>query len=227
MSSYSVFIPRVFSNIRTNRISDVFHNLNIGDVEKVDLIAKTNADGASYNMAFVHLAGLYDTPEARAFRHDVEDPETKAKLVYEDPWFWIVLPFEKKERVVPTMNPSAEPFVPQYEHPQLVPFTVMTPQGPMWQWGIPGISLPTPVSTKQFVPPQVMYGNVGNKVRTQPRKRINVPKKTVIQPVYDYNTQEFVEPVVMSKPALKRCNTGCPREEGEVIDKDEDEDVGF
>jgi glutamate synthase domain-containing protein 2 len=72
-----------------------------------------------------------------------------------------------------------------------------------------------------------MYGNVGNKVRTQPRKRINVPKKTVIQPVYDYNTQEFVEPVVMSKPALKRCNTGCPREEGEVSDKDEDDDVGF
>ncbi|MDC1321249.1 hypothetical protein N8261_04740 [Flavobacteriaceae bacterium] len=179
MSSYSVFIPRVFSNIRTNRISDVFHNLNIGDVEKVDLIAKTNPNGDSYNMAFVHFTGLYDTPEGLAFRHDVEDPETKAKLVYEDPWFWIVLPFEKKERVVPTMNPIAAPFVPQYEAPQMVQFCVMTPQGPMWQWGIPSVSLPTPVSTKQFVPPQVMYGNLNNKARKHPRKRINVPKTKV------------------------------------------------
>ena len=73
-SPYSVFIPRVFSNIRANRIGDTFHNLNIGDVEKVDLVAKTSKNGDSYNMAFVHFKGFYDTQEANDFRKEVEDP---------------------------------------------------------------------------------------------------------------------------------------------------------
>ena len=99
-STYSVFIPRVFSNIRANRISDTFHNLDIGDVEKVDLVAKTSKNGDSYNMAFVHFKGFFDTQAAADFRREVEDPEIKAKLVYEDPWFWLVLPFEKKEKPI-------------------------------------------------------------------------------------------------------------------------------
>jgi hypothetical protein len=98
MSSYTVFIPRVFSNITQERISNVFHDLNIGSVEHVDLVPKTSANGQTYNMAFVHLAMIYNTVEAGKFRQEVEDPEKKAILQYDGPWFWLVLPFEQKDR---------------------------------------------------------------------------------------------------------------------------------
>ena len=196
-STYSVFIPRVFSNIRTNRISDTFHNLNIGDVEKVDLVAKTSKNGDSYNMAFVHFKGFYETQEAIDFRKEVEDPEIKAKLVYEDPWFWLVLPFEKKEKPVneaindtgleiqgfqqqPQFQPQPHQqhfqqqpqFQPQFQpHQQMVQFHVMTPQGPMLQWGFPIMDM---VSQEQ-VPSPVKR----SRHRNQPRKRINVPHRDI------------------------------------------------
>ncbi len=97
MSSYSVFIPRVFSNIDTNRISDVFDTLVIGRVAHIDLISKTSKTGESYNMAFVHFAYLYTTYNAECFKSEVEDPEICAKIVYDAPWFWVVLPFKEKD----------------------------------------------------------------------------------------------------------------------------------
>ena len=101
MSSYSVFIPRVFSNITDTRIIDIFHNQDIGKVGSVDLISKKTQKGETtiyYNMAFVHFETVYDTHSSQLFRQDVADPNVKTKLVYDDPWFWLVLPFEQKER---------------------------------------------------------------------------------------------------------------------------------
>ena len=195
-SPYSVFIPRVFSNIRANRIGDTFHNLNIGDVEKVDLVAKTSKNGDSYNMAFVHFKGFYDTQEASDFRKEVEDPEIKAKLVYEDPWFWLVLPFEKKEKPVneaindtgleiqgfqPQPHQQHFQFQPQFQqqpHQQMVQFQVMTPQGPMLQWGFPIMNM----LSQEQVPEPVKR----SRHRNQPRKRINVPTRdTTIQSQFE------------------------------------------
>ena len=179
-STYSVFIPRVFSNIRANRISDTFHNLDIGDVGKVDLVAKTSKNGDNYNMAFVHFNGFYDTQAATDFRKEVEDPEIKAKLVYEDPWFWLILPFEKKEKTIdhtlttndvktqsqPQPQPQSQP-QPQYQpQQQMVQFYVMTPQGPMVQWGFPIMDMPP----QEFQAPSPVKRS---KHRNHPHKRIH------------------------------------------------------
>ena len=184
-STYSVFIPRVFSNIRANRISDTFHNLDIGDVEKVDLVAKTSKNGDSYNMAFVHFKGFFDTQAAADFRREVEDPEIKAKLVYEDPWFWLVLPFEKKEKPIDqTINTTdVQPqFQPQF-HPQqqMVQFYVMTPQGPMVQWGFPIMDMPP----QEFQAPSPVKRS---KHRNHPHKRINPPN--CVATIHPQNEQE-------------------------------------
>jgi len=162
MSSYSVFIPRVFSNIRQERISEIFDKKSIGKVSSVDLVPKKNHNGDTthyYNMAFVHFERLYDTSEALAFRSEVDNIDVKAKLMYDDPWFWIVLPFEQKEK--PTTNTdrvrdpmdhpsSSEPVLPIqqtryptavqnmlqfYTEQPLLPYWIMSPHGPIWQWG--------------------------------------------------------------------------------------------
>ena len=95
--TYSVFIPRIFANISEARIIQIFHNLSIGEVDHVDLLRKTGNNGQPYNMGFVHFKQLYDSPNGGSFRADVENAENKTKIVYDDPWFWIVLPFEQKE----------------------------------------------------------------------------------------------------------------------------------
>jgi hypothetical protein len=157
MSGYSVFIPRMFSNIGESRIRRIFHEHNIGNVERVDLVSKTSGNGDTYNMAFVHFDSMYDTESSANFRQDVENSDSKTKLVYDEPWFWLVLPFVQKEKKSIAVNPIARDFVPQEQEPYnnhmpmtyanmeeqqwanagLVPMWSMTPQGPIIQWGYP------------------------------------------------------------------------------------------
>ena len=202
MSVYTVFIPRVFSNISQERISNVFHDLNIGSVEHVDLVPKTSANGKSYNMAFVHFAMIYNTNEATKFRQEVEDPEKKAVLQYDGPWFWLVLPFEQKNTEKNTTDEEEEqhnmlngianqfvltnpPVPPPYEYlmANMVPVWVMTTYGPSLQWGCPQYnSIPncnnSPVNTVKMVPPQVAYGKRNTGQSPHPRKKINVQRNT-------------------------------------------------
>ena len=89
MFSYTVFIPRVFSNIKEERIVESFDYLEIGSVDRVDLVRKTGKNGETYNMAFVHFAMVYDTEAAANFRSDLEGPEKKTKVTYDGQWFWV------------------------------------------------------------------------------------------------------------------------------------------
>lgn len=176
MSSFSVFIPRVFPNIGEKRIANVFYQKDIGEVSKVDLVRRTNEKGESFNMAFVHFEYLFETISAKQFKEDVENPEVKAKLVYEYLWFWLVLPFEEKEKPVQEFYPQQQQqFTPQAAQNYFMGYgtMMMTPQGPMWY--------PMQAPATQMVPPQVAYGNRPDLhlvyQRPHPKKRINVPKK--------------------------------------------------
>ena len=153
---YSVFIPRVFINITEERLVETFKKLDIGLVGSVQLIRKTSKDGTNYWMAFIHFKYLYDTEKARQFKEDVEDETKQAKLVYEDPWYWLVLPFRKKETSTgtptltgqetqtnqtylhygPTNNMSSSlPVNPTNGMVGMIPIWVNTPQGLCWYWG--------------------------------------------------------------------------------------------
>mgnify|MGYP003671157940 CR=1 FL=1 len=92
MSNFSVYIPRIFNNIPTEKIVKTFELLNLGKVEKVDIIMKTNKNGNNIKMAFVHFSEWYTNRAATNFRENIENPYVDAKLVYDDPWYWIVYP---------------------------------------------------------------------------------------------------------------------------------------
>ena len=92
MSNFSVYIPRIFNNIPTEKIVRTFELLNLGKVEKVDIIMKTNKNGNNIKMAFVHFSEWYTSSAATIFRENIENPNVDAKLVYDDPWYWIVYP---------------------------------------------------------------------------------------------------------------------------------------
>jgi hypothetical protein len=179
MFSYTAFIPRVFSNIKESRIINTFDALQIGSVEHVDLIPKTNSKGESYNMAFVHFAMIYNTPAAENFRRGLEGPDKKTKVAYDEPWFWNVLPFEQKEKKV--LEHAVPPPPPHHVINNMVQFWIMTPYGPVLQWGYPQEMPPQQQqaqapAVRRMVPHQVAYGNRTNTHRNQPRKRINAPR---------------------------------------------------
>jgi hypothetical protein len=97
-NNLSLYIPRVFRNITKERIESVFENLGFGRVRRVDLINKENSDLERYNSAYVHFEEWFDTPANRAFQERVVDSERDARVVYDDPWYWIVLENKTKKR---------------------------------------------------------------------------------------------------------------------------------
>ena len=228
MSGYSVFIPRMFSNIGESRIRRIFHEHNIGNVERVDLVSKTSGKGDTYNMAFVHFDSMYDTESSVNFRQDVENSDSKTKLVYDEPWFWLVLPFEQKEKKSIVVNNP--PFVPpdncnthlpmayatmeeqQWANSGMVSMWTMTPQGPMVQWGYPQYmpcdirSVITPTYSKtnalkkalKMVPRQVAYGKHYDIQRKTQRKRLNISTKSRKETYAEENAAVFGVGIDMS-----------------------------
>ena len=93
MSVFSVCIPRIFHNIPNKKIVSTFEILGLGKVKNMDIVWKTGRDGSSFKMAFIHFSEWnMSSLAARNFRDQIEDPSVDAKLVYDDPWYWLVLP---------------------------------------------------------------------------------------------------------------------------------------
>lgn len=87
----SVYIPRVFNNITADRITQVFQNQRLGRVHHVDFVPRIDDNEAK--MAFVHFE--YLNTNNMACQHLIErilDPVREARVVYEDPYYWLLLP---------------------------------------------------------------------------------------------------------------------------------------
>jgi hypothetical protein len=91
-TNFSVFIPHMFPNIPKERIANAFESNQLGLVKKIDLVSHIDKQGKKYNCAFIHFSHWYMSESAMRFLKRVEDPSKEARLVYDDPWFWIVLP---------------------------------------------------------------------------------------------------------------------------------------
>ena len=99
LSNISLYIPHVFKNIDEDRIARIFDLLLLGKVSHVDFVPKTDRCGKSYNAVYVHFEYWYNTVAAANFQEKVVNPEKEARLVYDEPWYWVVLE-NKTNRVV-------------------------------------------------------------------------------------------------------------------------------
>jgi len=91
MQNISLYIPHVFANFTNEYIASTFERLDIGLVERVDLVAKMGNDGKPYNSAYIHFKEWFDNAGVRNLQQRIQDPDKQARLMYDDPWFWIVL----------------------------------------------------------------------------------------------------------------------------------------
>ena len=91
IQNLSLFIPYVFLSITEVRIAYVFENNQLGIVDHVDFVRKTDKFGKSYNSAYVHFSQWFNNSMVENFQERVLNPTKDARIVYDDPWFWIVL----------------------------------------------------------------------------------------------------------------------------------------
>jgi hypothetical protein len=94
IKNISLYIPHIFSNYNKKDVSNIFENLKIGKINYIDFVAKIDKDGKGYNAAYIHFDFWYDNLVTKNFQERVLNPDKEARIVYEDPWYWLV--FENK-----------------------------------------------------------------------------------------------------------------------------------
>lgn len=97
IKNISLYIPHVFANYSKEDIARVFNDF-IGSVKTIDLVVKRGKDGKTFNAAYIHFRSWHNTVATQNFQDRVLDPNQEARIVYDDPWYWICL--ENKSRKV-------------------------------------------------------------------------------------------------------------------------------
>ena len=95
----SIKIPRVFPQyINEEHIVQVFHEEDIGKVFKVSILRKRNDKKTKIPIytATIHFSVWYDTSIAYNLQQRILNGVKTARVMYDDPWHWIV--FENKSR---------------------------------------------------------------------------------------------------------------------------------
>ena len=88
----SLCIPRVVSEwANKDLITNKFQSLNIGTIKRVDFVEKSSANGIKYYVAFLHFEQWEDNQATRNIQYKILNEETSARLVYDEPWYWILL----------------------------------------------------------------------------------------------------------------------------------------
>ncbi len=93
----SLCIPRVYSNIDEARIRRVFEELDMGDIQRIDVISKTNDKGDKFNRIFVHFKQWNASENANIARERLINGK-EIKILYDDPWFWKVSAYREPAR---------------------------------------------------------------------------------------------------------------------------------
>lgn len=104
----SLCIPRVYSNIDEARIRRVFEELDMGDIQRIDVIGKTNEKGDKFNRIFVHFKQWNASENANIARERLINGK-EIKILYDDPWFWKVSAYREPARPSGATKPAHRP----------------------------------------------------------------------------------------------------------------------
>lgn len=87
MSNMSIYIPSVTSSTTEENVKEVFYNLWIGQVSRVDFVERDDSDNY---MAFVHFDYWYQHANAYYLQKRIIE-HGQSRIVYNDPHYWIVM----------------------------------------------------------------------------------------------------------------------------------------
>ena len=95
----SLMIPRVFPQwVDEQKMIDIFHQQHIGKVYKVSIIRMPDSKKRDYPIyqAFIYFSAWYENTIAYNFQQRIYGQKAQARVVYDDPWYWVV--FENTKR---------------------------------------------------------------------------------------------------------------------------------
>jgi hypothetical protein len=83
----SLCIPRVSFCITKDYIFNVFQQLDIGKIDRVDIINKKTLKGEEYKCVFIHFQSWNKTDKVEKIKERLL-LKNDVKIVYEFPWYW-------------------------------------------------------------------------------------------------------------------------------------------
>jgi len=189
----SLCIPRVFPNIGEGRIRQIFYDLDVGIIDRIDVVAKTTEKGEKFNRVFIHFKKWFDNQNANYSRERLLNGK-EIKVIYDDPWFWKVSAYREptkhnnKNKKLPALNMNATAFAPalNVNATAFVPALVrnVAPALP------PSVAPALPPSVAPALPPSV----------APPPPPLNIEEKLTIclAKIQDLRIQEDPEPELES-----------------------------
>lgn len=92
MDLQTLCIPRVNMIFKENNIRKIFEELNIGKIERIDIVQKNKE---KFNRVFIHLKwnNLDNTQNARKLIESGKE----IKVLYDDFWFWKIYAYKSPE----------------------------------------------------------------------------------------------------------------------------------
>lgn len=102
----SLFVPHVFPNFTQKYVSEAF--AEVGDVDRVDFVAKQDRDGKQFNAAYIHFKRWYKNDFAFKIQDDITE-NGSTKFYHDDSeYYWIVLPNTAKKHVPGERKPRLD-----------------------------------------------------------------------------------------------------------------------
>jgi hypothetical protein len=90
-------IPRVYPNITESRIRKIFDDLDMGTLDRIDIVTKINEKGEKFNRVFVHMRHWNESNNACQARERLLNGK-EIKIIYDFPWFWKVSAYREVEQ---------------------------------------------------------------------------------------------------------------------------------
>ena len=113
----SLCIPRVFQNITREKVFSIIEQLELGEIERIDMVQKVSNNDDKFQRVFIHFTRWNSSPESLKTRQYLLSGNI-IKIVYQDPWFWKVsanhsishnIPSIKNEKNI--INSDTKPFI--------------------------------------------------------------------------------------------------------------------
>ena len=82
-------IPKVNSNTTEPQIRKIFSELQLGSIDRVNIVTKTNKQGEKSKRVFIYLKQWADSTNAALARERFANGKD-IKVTYNEPWFWKV-----------------------------------------------------------------------------------------------------------------------------------------
>jgi hypothetical protein len=89
----SLCIPRVHTNITESRIRNVFTELKLGVIHRIDIV---NRKEEKFKIVFIHFKKWFQEGNAVIARERLMNGQ-EIKVIYDDPWFWKISAYKERE----------------------------------------------------------------------------------------------------------------------------------